>query len=348
MIERVELITCGGRSDESSVFEIEFEEGEHTRSGFRERHGVLVHGGGEQVVQRLAYTDQARRELGRAVKTGSGLERRLGRAGYPPELSRVVGYQLDGRVPFLLSTRRGRPLAERAASLPLAAQELWPVVDGIIAVLARLAELRLVHRDITPGSLLWDGTAVQLGDFGLALNEGELRGAAVGSDPWRPPDQATGLGGADCRDDVYAAGAVIFQLATGEEITAAADMRGRVKLLDSTLSDLLEGVFTDTARERVSGFALRQRRRGSAGQTAPGDPWAPPRLVSRAQREHEARDNFRRLRQEQWEHRHKVLQNSRRPALPQALPPSPRTRVLVGLLALVVLVAAVVTAAVLA
>ena len=253
------MITCGGGT-EKSIFEIDFEQGEYTRDGFRERRGVLVHGGGEQIVQRIAYTDQARQELRQAVRIADLLARRLGVTGYPRELTRVVGHRPDGRTPYLVGTRRGTPLSELRGELPLHAGQLGAVIDGIIAVLTQLADLRLVHRDIRPETLLWDGTSVQLTESGLVVDEFDERGRAVGTDPWRSPEQAGGLGKADSRDDVYAAGAVIFHLATGEEASTAADMRARVQLLDSSLHHLLEGVFTDHARQRVSGFALRRRR----------------------------------------------------------------------------------------
>ncbi len=60
-------------------------------------------------MQRIAHTDQARRELDRTVRTADVLIRRLGVTRYPPELSRVVGYRPDGRAPYLVATRRGRP-----------------------------------------------------------------------------------------------------------------------------------------------------------------------------------------------------------------------------------------------
>jgi hypothetical protein len=310
LIERLEMITCGGRGAEKSIFEIDFDQGEDTRNGFRERRGVLVHGGGERVVQRIAYTDQARRELGHAVRNADLLVRRLGVTRYPPELSRVIGHRPDGRAPFLVATRRGRPLSELRDELPLPPGELWTAVDGIIAVLTQLNELRLVHRDLRPETLLWDGKSVQLADFGLALHDGEERGAAVGTDPWRSPEQAAGLGKADCRDDVYSAGAVIFHLATGEDATATPDMRGRVRLLDSSLRNLLDGVFTDAARHRITGFALRRRWEGVSVAPSTTRPHTP------VEAEMEARKRFHELRARQ--------RDFGRRSLPP--PPSPRVQ----------------------
>lgn len=340
------MITCGGREAEKSIFEIDFDQGENARDGFRERRGVLVHGGGEHVVQRIAYTDQARRELGRAVKTADGLVRRLGVTRYPPELSRVIGHRPDGRAPFLVATRRGRPLADLRDELPLQPGQLWAVVDGVIAVLTQLHDLRLVHRDIRPETLLWDGAAVQLAEFGLTVHEGEERRGPVGADPWRSPEQTAGLGKADCRDDVYSAGAVIFHLATGEEVGPTPDMRHRVRFLDSSLRNLLDGVFTDQARHRVSGFALLRRREGQQpGGRPPFTPGGPDPL-SVTGLEMQARDTFRELRARQHAF------NRRSPApphLPPAQPPgvrrsqpvAVRTQVTVAV-CLVVLIAVVV------
>ncbi len=316
------MITCGGRDAGKSIFEIDFDrQGETSRNGFRERHGLLVHGGGERVVQRIAHTDAARQELERTVRTADVLVRRLGITRYPPELSRVVGYRPDGRAPYLVATRRGGPLSALGDRLPLEAGQLWAVVDGILTVLRQLNDLRLVHRDIRPETLWWDGTTVQLADFGLTLDEGEPRGAAAGTDPWRSPEQAKGQGRADCRDDVYSAGAVIFHLATGEEATTAADMRDRVRWLDASQRKLLEGVFTDEARQRVSGYALRLRRDTDAGRSTGPGPGAsrPPRL---AEVEQQARQHFHELRARQ----HAFSRQQHRPAYPQppAVPPRDR------------------------
>jgi serine/threonine protein kinase len=299
LIERVEMITCGGREAEKSIFEIDFDQGEDARDGFRERHGVLVHSGGERILQRIAYTDEARRELGRAVKNADNVVRRLGVTRYPRELTRVVGHRPDGRAPFLVTTRRGRPLAEVRDELPLKPGQLWTAVDGIIAVLTQLHDLRLVHRDIRPETLLWDGAGVQLAEFYLGAHEGDERRGPVGADPWRSPEQAAGLGKADCRDDVYSAGAVIFHLATGEEIGPSPDMRERMRYLDGSLRTLLDRVFTDLARERASGFGLRQRREGQSGRGPAGSVPGAPEPMSVTRQEMQARDNFRDLRARQ-------------------------------------------------
>ncbi|KUN02846.1 hypothetical protein AQI95_25275 [Streptomyces yokosukanensis] len=293
------MITCGGRDAGKSIFEVDFDhQSESARDGFRERHGLLVHGGGEHVVQRIAHTDAARRELERSIRTADVLVRRLGVIGYPPELSRVVGYRPDGRAPFLVATRRGRPLSTAADRLPLPPGELWTVADGVLAVLRHLGDLRLVHRDIRPENLWWDGNAVQLADFGHAVDEGEPRGGPAGADPWRSPEQAMGQGRADCRDDVYAAGAVLFHLATGEEATSAAEMRDRVRWLDSSLRTLLDGVFTDEARHRVTGYTLQLRRDTQAGRSATPGP-GPHRAPRVAELEQQARHHFRELRARQ-------------------------------------------------
>lgn len=336
------MITCGGRGAEKSIFEIDFDQGEKTKDGFRERRGVLVHGGGERVIQRIAYTDQARRELGRAVRNADLLVRRLGVTRYPPELSRVIGHRPDGRAPFLVATRRGRPLSELRDELPLPPGELWSAVDGIIAVLTQLNELRLVHRDIRPETLLWDGGSVQLADFGLAVHEGEERGAAVGTDPWRSPEQAAGLGKADCRDDVYSAGAVIFHLATGEDAAATPDMRGRVRLLDSSLRNLLDGVFTDAARHRITGFALRRRWEGVPAKPETARPHTPVEV------EMEARRRFHELRARQRAYTHRALappppvRVPRAPVRPYPGPATTRGATVTGVLVLVVAVLALV------
>ncbi len=95
----------------------------------------------------------------------------------------------------------------------------------------------LVHRDVKPANLLFDGDGnLKIGDFGLAraLAEAswtEPTGAVVGSARYASPEQASG-GSLDGKADVYSLALVLVEAVTGEVPFAAdttvATLMGRV------------------------------------------------------------------------------------------------------------------------
>ena len=84
-------------------------------------------------------------------------------------------------------------------------------------------EQGVVHRDVKPGNVLLQRGHALLADFGVARALEEAggdrltkTGVSVGTPHYMAPEQATGAESADARSDVYAVGAVLYEMLAGE------------------------------------------------------------------------------------------------------------------------------------
>jgi serine/threonine protein kinase len=136
-----------------------------------------------------------------------------------PHIVRCLDSGQHGEVLWLAMERAAGDLASELKRGPLASERLLSVGRDAAAGLAALHERGLVHRDITPANLLGmpDGRVV-LGDFGL-IHGGHERltatGEVLGTPAYLSPEQAAGTP-VEARSDIYALGAVLYALATGQ------------------------------------------------------------------------------------------------------------------------------------
>jgi serine/threonine protein kinase len=104
---------------------------------------------------------------------------------------------------------RPATLKSRLESGPLSAEECVKFAGQLLAGLASLHEVGMVHRDVKPANCLFVEGELKLADFGL-LTETGPHVSRVGTEKYMPPD-----GRMDTRADVYAAGLVIYEMLTG-------------------------------------------------------------------------------------------------------------------------------------
>ncbi|GAA3591855.1 hypothetical protein GCM10022419_088370 [Nonomuraea rosea] len=191
-----------------------------------ERRLTLVVQGTKIVQRRVPRSEGRDREhlydlLENEARMGARLLTRLGRS-YPVELPRLIGYSLDVAEPFvLLSDYRGEPVSRFSGALLIAEQRALQA--SLFRAVRLLSACGIVHRRIEPGTVRWDGSAVQVTDLSHATLIGARR-LRLGEAPYASPAQRAGHGRAATADDLWSAGVVIYRTVTGREIADRPDL----------------------------------------------------------------------------------------------------------------------------
>ncbi|MEU0560452.1 hypothetical protein [Dactylosporangium sp. NPDC006015] len=194
--------------------------GPFDNGGFRFRTRYLAAGGGYQVLQRRLVgsgtpgeRDAWERRLDGEICAGLRLHRRFGERDQRPLLPRIVGYKVDVDEPFVLwQPVPGEPLAGHLGRL--LNEDIDRVLVDVLTALARLDAVGVVHRAISPDTVRWDRHHAYLDGFSWAALAGEPR-EPLGEGPWSPPEQRTGEGNADPRDDVWSVGVLLGRIVSG-------------------------------------------------------------------------------------------------------------------------------------
>ncbi|MDQ0845770.1 hypothetical protein [Streptomyces sp. V1I6] len=158
--------------------------------------------------------------LEREVSAAVAVERRHGAEPYSELFTRLVGFHLDAPEPFVLyKAHTGRPIAARQGALTVAEQH--KVLSQLALAVRLLEDVQLVHRDINPYTVRWDGTHVRLGELYRTQRVDEPR-EAFGAAPWAAPEQRDGTGTADPRDDLWSVARLMYFLLSGRPGDATA------------------------------------------------------------------------------------------------------------------------------
>ena len=155
-----------------------------------------------------------------------------------PNICTLYDVGREGGVDFLvMEFLEGETLAERLRKGPLAAEQLLKYGKEICEGLEKAHKTDVIHRDLKPGNIMLTKAGAKLMDFGLAkatpghnLQDSSSTatwsgaaadqpltalGTVVGTIPYMSPEQVEGKE-ADARSDIFALGAVLYEMATGK------------------------------------------------------------------------------------------------------------------------------------
>ncbi|MBA4191852.1 MAG: hypothetical protein C0467_28060 [Planctomycetaceae bacterium] len=127
----------------------------------------------------------------------------------------------DGLPFFSLELVTGGTLAEKLNRTPQPAIEAARVVEQLARAVTTAHAAGIIHRDLKPGNVLLTANGTpKITDFGLAklvgTDSGQTRtGQVMGTPSYMAPEQAAGLSEVGPTADVYALGAILYDMLTG-------------------------------------------------------------------------------------------------------------------------------------
>jgi eukaryotic-like serine/threonine-protein kinase len=181
--------------------------------------------------QHLAETPEARQRFEREARAVSSLNH--------PHICTLYDIGHQGGTDFLvMEYLEGETLSRRLDKGPLPTSELLRIAIEIADALEKAHRQGVIHRDLKPGNIMLTKGSAKLLDFGLAKATGlaaappsssltlslhnpgstepvTAKGTLVGTFQYMSPEQVEGKE-ADVRSDIFAFGAVLFEMATGK------------------------------------------------------------------------------------------------------------------------------------
>ena len=131
----------------------------------------------------------------------------------------------DAELPFyVMPLVTGESLRDRLRrDGRLSLEESLRLAAEVTDALAYAHEHQVVHRDVKPDNVMLSGGHAVVMDFGIAKAVGEARedatltgeGISLGTPAYMAPEQAAGERTVDHRADVYAVGALLFEMLSG-------------------------------------------------------------------------------------------------------------------------------------
>ncbi len=150
--------------------------------------------------------------------------RTTARLQHPHILPLLDSGDADGLLYYVMPLVTGETLRsrlERERQLPV--EEAVLIAREVADALGYAHGLNVIHRDIKPENILLQGGHALVADFGIALavqtaagQRMTQTGLSLGTPQYMSPEQAMGEKSIDARSDVYALGAVTYEMLVGE------------------------------------------------------------------------------------------------------------------------------------
>jgi serine/threonine protein kinase len=164
-----------------------------------------------------------------------------------------IGETAEGQLFIAMAYCPGETLKQRTLRGPMPIDEAVNVAIQIGEALESAHDGGIVHRDIKPANILiTDRDQVKIVDFGLAKLAGEVavtrEGTVIGTPAYMSPEQAAGEE-VDGRADLWALGAVFYEMLTGRRAFAADHERAVLLAIMSTDPTPIESLRPDVPAE---------------------------------------------------------------------------------------------------
>jgi serine/threonine protein kinase len=191
---------------------------------------------GKQVAIKILHTEIEDTDVVARFKREAEIAARLNH----PNIVGVIDYNVapDGTPYLVLDYLEGETLAQCIARGPLPLDQVVSIVRQVGSALAAAHRGGIVHRDLKPQNIFLvptevDGRMVEIAkvlDFGISKIRGSQTvktqdSALLGTPQYMAPEQATGQhASVDERTDVFAFGAIVYEMLSGQPAFAGASI----------------------------------------------------------------------------------------------------------------------------
>ncbi len=161
------------------------------------------------------------------------------RLDHPHILTLIDSGDADGTLFYVMPFVRGESLRARLTrEHQLGVEEALSISRQIASALDYAHRQGVIHRDIKPENILLHEGEAFLTDFGIALAVKEAggdrltgTGLSLGTPSYMSPEQAAGERDLDARSDIYALGAVTYEMLAGEPPVTGASVQAMIAKL---------------------------------------------------------------------------------------------------------------------
>jgi serine/threonine protein kinase/tetratricopeptide (TPR) repeat protein len=172
----------------------------------------------------------------------------------------------EGNLFIAMEYLEGESLATRLTRGPVPLTEAVQMALSMLGALDALHARGLIHRDLKPSNIFLTPHGVKLLDFGLACGTGldaeatrlTLPGTVLGTPQYLSPEQLRGQP-VDARTDLFATGAVLYEMLTGRTPFAGASMPDIAHAIVYEHPPALGGSSAVAAVDRVIHKAIAKR-----------------------------------------------------------------------------------------